>query len=127
MTSQHYRDSHLDQLHNFRQGHLSVQDYIVIFKDLTHRSDVRKHHSETITRFVWGLRPKIKRAMITDPYDLDTVEDAFKVALKLDLTFKTLINAKVKCSKCKGYGHSNYQCPSESQHVRTVPLSLIHI
>ena len=43
------------------------------------------------------------------------------MALKLDLTFKTLVNAKIKCSKCKGYGHYNYQCPSENQHVRTVP------
>ena len=92
MTSQHYRDPHLDQLHNLRQGHLSVQDYIVIFKNLTHRSDVREHPSETVTRFVWGLQPKIKRAMITGPYDLDTVEEAFDVALRLDLTFKTLVN-----------------------------------
>ena len=65
-----------------------VSDYIVIFKDLTHRSEVREHPSETVTRFVWGLWPKIKRAMITGPYDLDTVEDAFDVALKLDLTIK---------------------------------------
>ena len=76
MISQHYRDPHLDQLHNPRQGHLSVQDYIVIFKDLIHRSDVSEHPSKTVTRFVWGLRPKIKRAMITGPYDLDTVEEA---------------------------------------------------
>ena len=70
MTSQHYRDPHLDQLHNLRQGHLSVQDYIAIFKNLTHRSDVRERHSEIISRFVWGLRSKIKRVMITGPYDL---------------------------------------------------------
>ena len=54
--------------------------------DLT--PDVREHHSETITRFVWSFRPKIKHSMITGPYDLDTVEEAFDVALKLDLTFK---------------------------------------
>jgi len=23
--------------------------------------------------------------------------------------------------KCKGYGHYNYQCPSESRHVNIVP------
>ena len=120
MTNHHDRDSHLDQLHNLHQGYMSVHEYINIFKDLTHRSEVREHPSETLTRFIWGLRPKIKHAMITDPYDLDTVEDAFDVALRLDLTFKTLINAKVKCSNCKGYGHYHYQCPSESQPVRTV-------
>ena len=59
--------------------------------------------------------------MIIGSYDLDTVEDAFDVALRLDLTFKTLVNAKTICSKCKGYEHYDYQCPSESQHVRIVP------
>ena len=24
-------------------------------------------------------------------------------------------------SKCEGYGHYDYQCPSESQHVKIVP------
>ena len=80
MTSQHYRDPYLDQLHNHRQGHISVHDYIIIFKNLTHRTEVREHSSEIVTRFVWGLRSKIKRAMITGPYDLDIVEEAFDVA-----------------------------------------------
>jgi len=52
---------------------------------------------------------------------LDTVEEAFDVALKIDLTFKRLINAKAPYSKCKGYEHYDYQCPSESRHVRIVP------
>ena len=34
--------------------------------------------------------------MITGSYDLDTVEEAFDVTLKIDLTFKTLVNAKVQ-------------------------------
>jgi len=58
--------------------------------------------------------------MITGPYDLDTIEEVFDVALRLDLTFKTLVNAKTRCSKCKGYVYYDYQYPSESQHVRTV-------
>jgi len=37
------------------------------------------------------------------------------------LTFKTLVNAKARCSKCEGYGHYDYQCSSESQHVKIVP------
>jgi len=32
--------------------------------------------------------------MITGSYDLDTVEEAFDIALKIDLTFKRLVNAK---------------------------------
>ena len=79
MTNQHDRDSHLDQLHNIHQGHMSVHKYITIFKDLTLRNEVREHPSETLTRFIWGLRPKIKHAMITGPYDLDTVEDALSL------------------------------------------------
>ena len=78
---------------------MSIQDYIIIFKDLTRRSEVRKHHSETITRFIWGLRLKLRCALITGFYDLDTVEEAFDVVLKLDLTFKTMVNAKAWCSK----------------------------
>jgi len=62
---------------------MSVQGNIAIFKDLTHHSEVREHNSETITRFVWGLRSKIRRAVITGSYDLDTVEEAFDVALMI--------------------------------------------
>jgi len=43
--------------------------------------------------------------MITDFYDLDTVKETFDVALKIDLTFKMLVNTKVQCSKCEGYKH----------------------
>jgi len=31
-----------------------------------------------------------------------------------------LVNAKARCSKCEEYGYYDYQCPSESQHVKTV-------
>jgi len=96
---------------------MSVQNYIVIFKDLTHHSDVREHHSETITRFVWVCVLKIRRSMITGSYDLDTIEEAFDVALRIDCAFKMLVNAKAWCSKCEGYGHYDYQCLTESQHV----------
>ena len=81
---------------------------MVIFKDLPYRSEVREHHSEIITKFVWGLRSKIRRAMITGSYDLDTVEKAFDVVLKIDLTFKMLVNAKARCSKYEGYEHYDY-------------------
>jgi len=47
-------------------------------------------------------------------------EETFNVAVKIDLTFKTLVNVKARWSKCERYGHYDYQCPSKSQHVRTV-------
>jgi len=56
--------------------------------------------------------------MITGSYNLDTIEDAFDVALKIDLTLKMLVNAKVRFFKCERYGHYDYQCLSESQHFR---------
>jgi len=73
---------------------MSVQDYIAKFEDLTIRCDVREHCSHTVTRFVWSLRSKIRRAMFTGSYDLDTVEEAFDVTLKINLTFKRLVRAK---------------------------------
>jgi len=73
MTSQYYKNNLLDQLHNLRQDHMSVQDYIAAFEDLTRRNNMREHRFQTITTFVWGLRPKIRRVMITGYYDLDTV------------------------------------------------------
>ena len=59
--------------------------------------------------------------MTTGSYDLDTVEEVFDLALKIDLTFKMLVNAKARYSKCKGYGHYDYQCSLESRHVKIVP------
>jgi len=59
--------------------------------------------------------------MITGSSDLDNVEEAFDVALKIDLIFKMLVNAKLRCSKCEGFEHYDYQCPSKPQHVRIVP------
>ena len=99
-------DHLLDQLHNLHLGHMSIQNFIVIFEDLTCRCDVREHCSQTIIRFVSSLRSKIKRAMFTSSHDVDTLEEAFDFALKIDLTFKGLLIAKPweQCSKCEGYG-----------------------
>ena len=36
-----------------------------------------------------------------------------------------LVNAKARCSKFEGYEYYDYQCPSESQHVRTVPDDVV--
>jgi len=43
--------------------------------------------------------------MITAAYNLDIVEEVFDVALKIDLTFKKLINVKAQRYKCEGYEH----------------------
>jgi len=58
--------------------------------------------------------------MIMGLYDLDTIEKTLDVALMIDLAFKTLVNVKARCSKCEGYEHYDYQCHSESQHVKTM-------
>jgi len=43
------------------------------------------------------------------------------------LTFKTLVNAKARCPECEGYGHYDYQCPLESQHVRIVSSDEVYV
>ena len=73
----------LNKLHNFRQGDLSVRDYIARFEDLICCCDVREHRSQTITRFVSGLRSDIKRIMTTSSYGVDSIEDVFAFALKM--------------------------------------------
>jgi len=67
---------------------LSIKDYIAKYEELTNHCDVREHRSQTIIRFVSGLRFDIRRAMITSSYGVDSVEDAFNFALKIDLNFK---------------------------------------
>jgi len=117
---EYYKNRLLDQLHRLRQSDMSVQNYITKFEDLTLYCDVREHRSQTITRFVWGLRSKIRRVMITDSYDLDTVEEAFDITLRIYLIFKRLVNAKARCPKYEGYRLYDYQCHSESRHIKIV-------
>jgi len=52
-----------------------------------------------------------------------TVEEAFHLVLELELSFKGIFIFIVReqCSKCEGYGHYDYQCPSKSRHVNIVP------
>ena len=71
-----------------------VREYTARFEDLTHRYDVRENHSQTITRFVSDLRSNIRRAIITSSYSVGYVEDAFDFSLKIDLTFKGIVNTK---------------------------------
>ena len=67
--------------------------------------------------------------MITSSDDVDTLKEAFDFALKLNLTFKGLLIAKAweESSKCKGYGYYDYQCPSESRHIRIMPSNMLMI
>ena len=85
----------LDKLYNLHQGDLSFSDYIIRFEDLSRCCDVREHGSLTITRFDSGLRSDIRHAMITRSYSVDSVEEAFDFTLKIDVTFKRIVNAKV--------------------------------
>lgn len=60
--------------------------------------------------------------MITSSNIVNTIEEVFYFVLKIDLTFKrlVLIKAQEQCPNCEGYGHYDYQCPLECQHVITV-------
>ena len=61
--------------------------------------------------------------MITSAYGVDFIEDSFSFALKIDLTFIGIVSAKAweQCFKCERYGHYEYWCSSENQHVNFVP------
>ena len=122
MISQYYKKHLLSQLHNLRQGHIFVQDYVAIFEDLTSRNDVREYCSETITKFVWDSKPKIRCAMITSSYDLDTVEETFDVALKIDLTFKMLVNAKADVLSVKDMNILIISAPQRVNMLELCPV-----
>jgi len=53
------------------------------------------------------LKSDVRRAMITSSYHVDSVEDAFPLALEVELSFKErfIFKAKEQCSKCEEYGH----------------------
>jgi len=99
----------LDKLHNLYQGDLSSRDYIVKFEDLSRYCDVREHCSHIITRFISGLRFDIRRAVITSSNCVDSVEDAFGFALKINFDFQG-DSTKVweQYLKCEGYEHYDY-------------------
>ena len=60
--------------------------------------------------------------MITGTYDLDTVEDAFDVALRLDLTFKTLVNAKVSVLNVRDMDIMIISAPQRVNMLELCPL-----
>jgi len=101
---------------------MSVQDYIKLFDNLTIHCDMREDCYQTISRFCSGLRSDIRRAMLTISYHVDSIEEAFHLALELELSFRGIFISKAKehCSKCEGYKHY-YQYPSNSRHVNIVP------
>ena len=103
---------------------MSIRNYIVRFDDLTLRCDVRGDHYQTISRFCSDLRADIQRAMLTSSYHVDSVEDAFHLALELALFFKRISIFKVReqYSKCEGYGHDD---TCASRRVNMLILCLV--
>ena len=59
--------------------------------------------------------------LCTGSYDLDTVEETFDVALKLDLIFKTLVNAKTRYFKWRDM---NIMIISAPRSVKMLELCL---
>ena len=72
----------LNKLHNLSQGNMSVYDYITRFDDLTLCCDMRENCYQTISRFCSSLRSNIRRAMLTSSYHVDSVGEAFHLALE---------------------------------------------
>jgi len=61
--------------------------------------------------------------MLTSSYYVDSVKDAFHLALEIELSFKGIFIFKAReyCSMCEEYGHYDCQCPSKRQQVYIVP------
>ena len=83
-----YRNHLSDKLHTLRQGNMPVRDYIARFHDITLCCDVRENCYQIISRFCLGLRSDIRRAMLTSSYHVDFVEEAFHLALELELSLQ---------------------------------------
>ena len=60
--------------------------------------------------------------MITGSYDLDTVEEDFDVALKMDLTFKMLVNAYARVLSMRDM---NIMIISAPRRVNMLELCLV--
>jgi len=58
-------------------------------------------------RFYSSLTTDVRHAMITSSYHVDSIEEAFHLALELELSFKHKFISKYRkqCSKCEGYEH----------------------
>ena len=117
-----YRNNLLNELHNLRQGNMSVWDCIARFDDLTLHCDMRKDHYQIISKFCSGLRSDIRRPMFTSSYYVP-VEEAYHLSLELELSFQWIFIPKTReqCSKCERYEHCDCQCPLENRHANIVP------
>ena len=69
---------------------MSIQDHIVRFDDLILRCDVREDCYQSISTFCSGLMSDVRRAMLTSSYDVDSIDEAFHLALELESSFKEI-------------------------------------
>ena len=88
------RNHILDQLNKNCHGSKSIQDYMVKFDNLTLRGDVREDPRQTLSRFLWGLKPKIRQAMLANSYHVNSLLDAFKLTQDLEISFIVLSERK---------------------------------
>jgi len=61
--------------------------------------------------------------MLTSSYHVDSVEETSHLVLELELSFKRVFISKTReqYSKCEGYEHYDYQCPSKNRYVNIMP------
>uniref|UniRef100_A0A5B7BML6 RNA-directed DNA polymerase n=1 Tax=Davidia involucrata TaxID=16924 RepID=A0A5B7BML6_DAVIN len=98
----------LDQWMNLRQLSSSVTDYLARFEELFMRCAIHEEPWVTISRFINGLRPEIKREV--NLHSPDTLDEAFHKALELEKLHR-LPNPR----RLSTYG-------GESQQSRSVPF-----
>ena len=78
----YYKRQLLDKWMNLRQLTSSVTNYLARFEKLFLRYDIREELWVTVTKFINGLRPEIKREL--NLHSPETVEEAYYKALEIE-------------------------------------------
>jgi len=83
-----YRHRLLDKLHNFRQGSMSIQDYMTAFDVITLHYEVQEDCLHVIFRFCLGLRSDIQCTMLIHSRNVTSLAQASQLAQDIDNSHK---------------------------------------
>ena len=83
-----YRQRLLDKLHNFRQGSMSIQDYMTAFDVITLHYEVQEDCLHVIFRFCLGLRSDIQCTMLIHSRNVTSLAQASQLAQDIDNSHK---------------------------------------
>ena len=100
-----YKQDVFLKFHNFKQGNLSVEDYMTEFENLMMRCEVVEPEEQTIARFLGGLKEEISDVVNLQPFW--TYQDVCKLALKVEKQQKTKGRNNRFSNQASGTTHSS--------------------